>query len=331
MPLDPIARIAQRIIARYPDHPARSLARALVEKSNGAITLDAARSRVRRELGLINNKGRKQPAFKRAPREPGQGIAAPVSVAKPWLRYEFPATGPVGILSDIHIPYHSDFALAAAVAKLKRDKVRGILINGDAVDFYSISRWEKNPAERDFKRELDQSRQFFAWLRQEFRRIPIVLKLGNHEERWQSWLFQHAPEISDMPEMGLSNWLHLARHGIDLVEDQRPVMLGKLTVLHGHELPRQLASPVNAARGAWVRTKTTVLVGHHHRTSGHSEPNMWHEETFSWSCGCLADLTPAYSVINSWNHGFAICDVGAGGSFDVRNYRIADDGSVRSS
>jgi hypothetical protein len=58
---------------------------------------------------------------------------------------------------------------------------------------------------------------------------------------------------------------------------------------------------------------------------------MWHEETFSWSCGCLADLTPAYSVINSWNHGFAICDVGAGGSFDVRNYRIADDGSVRSS
>jgi predicted phosphodiesterase len=330
MPLDPIQRMARNIIARHPDHPARSIARALVAKCKGAITLDAARSRVRRELSANYANGRKAPAFKRAPRAAGETLAPPVSIAKPWLRFEFPAAGPIGILSDIHIPYHSNSALAAAIATLKRDKVRGILINGDAVDFYSISRWEKNPAERDFKRELQQAREFFAWLRQEFRRIPIVLKTGNHEERWSHWLFQHAPEISDMPEMGLDNWLHLKQHGIDLVEDQRPVMLGKLTVLHGHELPRQLASPVNAARGAWVRTKTTVLVGHHHRTSGHSEPNMWHEETFSWSCGCLADLTPAYSVINSWNHGFAICDVAADGSFDVHNYRIAD-GAVRSS
>lgn len=331
MPVDPIQRMARNIIARYPDHPARSLARALVEKTKNAITLEAARSRMRRELGVSTNNGRRATAFKRAPRGPGEGIAAPPSIAKPWLPYEFPAAGPIGIISDIHLPYHSDAALAAAVRQMKRAKVRGILINGDAVDFYAISRWEKNPAERDFKRELEQARQFFAWLRQEFRRVPIVLKTGNHEERWAAWLYQHAPEISDMPEMGLEKWLHLPAAGIELVDDKRPVMVGKLTVLHGHELPRQLASPVNAARGAWVRTKSTVLVGHHHRTSGHSEPNMWHEETFSWSIGCLADLTPEYARINAYNHGFAVCDVAADGSFDVHNYRIAADGAVRSS
>ncbi len=331
MAIDPIQRMARQLIRRYPDHPARSLARSLVEKSNHAITLEAARSRIRSEFGTCGKRGSKQPAFKRAPRSPGEGIAAPQSIAKPWLRYDLDAAGPIGIISDIHIPYHSDTALAAAIARLKRDRIRALLVNGDAVDFYSISRWEKNPAERNFKRELEQSRQFFGWLRQEFRRIPIVAKCGNHEERYRHWLYQHAPEISDMPEMGLEKWLHLERHGIELVDDQRPVMLGKLTVLHGHELPRQLASPVNAARGAWVRTKATVLVGHHHRTSGHSEPNMWHEETFSWSTGCLADLTPEYARINAYNHGFAVCDVAADGSFDVRNYRIASDGAVRSS
>lgn len=329
MPTDPIQRIAQAIVRRYPDHPARSIARALVAKTNGALTIEQARSRVRRELGITE--GRKSPVAKRAPRASGAGIEMPLSIAKPWLPYEMTARGPVGILSDVHIPYHDNRALSAAVAHLKRRRVRGILLNGDTVDFYAVSRWEKNPNERDFKREIEQTRQFLAWLRQEFKRIPIVFKVGNHEERWKSWAYQHAPEISDMPEMGLDKWLHLDRLGITLVDDQRPVLLGKLTVLHGHELPRQLASPVNAARGAWVRAKATVLVGHHHRTSSHSEPNMWHEETFSWSTGCLADLTPEYCRINGFNHGFAVCDVAEDGTFDVSNYRIAADGAVRSS
>jgi len=115
------------------------------------------------------------------------------------------------------------------------------------------------------------------------------------------------------------------------VEDQRPVMAGKLPILHGHELPKGVSAPVNPARGAFMRTLSTVLVGHSHRSSGHAESDMWHDETFCWSTGCLCDLTPEYARINRWNWGFALATVHEDQSFDVENLRITADGKVRSS
>ena len=109
---------------------------------------------------------------------------------------------------------------------------------GDLCDFYSISRWTKNPADRNFSAELKACRQTLAWLREQFPDIPIILKCGNHEERWEHWLWQHAPEISDEPEMGYATWLHLDKYGIELIKDQRIVKLGDLAVCHGHELPK---------------------------------------------------------------------------------------------
>jgi predicted phosphodiesterase len=333
--LDEIAKIARRLVRRHPDHPAQSLARRLVAESGGAITLNAARCRVRYLLGQTGSERRRAgfPGAKFAPRPsraPGQGVAMPTSKAPSWQPHDLGVCGLVGILSDIHVPYHHEQALGAAVDYLKKKRIKALLLNGDFADFYSISRWTKKPSERDFKGELRQVRQLLEWLRSSFPRIPIVAKLGNHEERWNHWLWQHAPEISDEPEMGLRAWFKLDDLGIGLVEDQRPIMLGELPVLHGHELPRGISSPVNPARGAWMRTKGTILVGHQHQTSGHSEPDMWHAETFCWSTGCLCDLTPEYARINRWNHGFATVDVHKGGEFDVENLRIVD-GKVRSS
>lgn len=254
----------------------------------------------------------------------------PPSHAEPWTPHVLEVAGAVGIMSDVHVPYHSETAVMAAVQFLKTQQLAGLLLNGDIADFYAISRYMKDPKRRDFKGELAAVREFIGWMRHEFPGIPIVLKAGNHEERWTHWLYQHAPEISDEPMMSLTAWLKLGDHDITLVEDQRPVMLGKLPVLHGHELPKGLASPVNVARGAFLRTLSTVLVGHSHRTSNHAESDMWHKETACWSTGCLCDLRPEYAVINRWNHGFAVATVHQGGAFDVNNYRVMGDGSVRS-
>ncbi len=131
--------------------------------------------------------------------------------------------------------------------------------------------------------------------------------------------------------MGLDHWLHLGRHGIELVKDQRPIMAAKLPILHGHEKGKGISAPVNQARGAFLRLHHTVLEGHGHRTSGHCEPDMFGAEVFCWSTGCLCDLRPEYARINKWNWGFAIATIHADGSFDVANQRITADGKVRSS
>ena len=69
------------------------------------------------------------------------------------------------ILSDVHVPYHNIKALQTAVAHGKKIGVDTIWLNGDTLDFYSISRHEKDPNERDLKREIEIGREFFGWIR----------------------------------------------------------------------------------------------------------------------------------------------------------------------
>jgi predicted phosphodiesterase len=330
---DAITPIVLRIVEAHPDAPARTLARRIVEETNGALTLEQARTRVRIALGLTGDRKRKESKTKhlhRPARPAGTRYQMPASQAEPWLPFDLGITGKVGILSDIHVPYHDETALRAAVDHLQGERIDALLLNGDWADFYSISRHQKDPKHRNFKKELHAGRDLLKWLRQEFPGIRFICKLGNHEERWEKWLWEHAPEISDDPIMGIDNWYGFERLGIELVKDQRIVMAGDLPVLHGHELPYGMSSPVNPARGAFMRTKHTMMMGHLHRTSGHCEPNMWHHEVFCWSTGCLCDLRPAYARMNSWNHGAAIVDVHAEGTFDVENFRL-QAGRVRQS
>jgi predicted phosphodiesterase len=328
---DPITEMARRLAQLHPDAPARTLARRLVTEANGAITLHQARMRIQRQFGVHGKTHRKhiKAAAPRAPRKAGEILAMPKSMAETWTPHRMNVIGNVGILSDVHVPYHSEIAVAAAVGFLKDQELSGLLLNGDIADFYAISRYMKDPKQRDFKGELEAVRDFLAYLRQEFPDIPIVYKTGNHEERWQHWLWQHAAEISDDPRMSLTAWLGFTENNIELVEDKRPVLLGKLPVLHGHELPSGMAAPVNVARGAFMKTLSTVMVGHSHRTSNHAESDMWHKETGCWSTGCLCDLRPDYARVNRWNWGFATVTVHKGGAFDVHNYRVMQDGTVR--
>jgi hypothetical protein len=167
------------------------------------------------------------------------------------------------------------------------------------------------------------------WIRHEFPKARIVFKLGNHEERWDHFIWNRAPEIYDLANVRIDELVKAKQFGIEVIGDQRPIMLGKLPVLHGHELGRSIFSPVNPARGAFLRTHHTVLVGHSHQTSGHADTDMFHSETFVWSTGCLCDLTPEYARVNRWNHGFAWVDIATDGSFSVRNMRINKRGEVR--
>jgi len=328
---DVLTDMARELCRKWPDAPARTLARRLAKASNGALTIEQARSRIARQFGVWGKQSRKKvkPSVPRQPRAAGQVYAMPASIAEPWTPHRMDLVGTVGILSDIHVPYHSERAVSAAVGYLRQHELAGLVLNGDVCDFYAISRYLKDPTQRDFKGELEAVRQFLGWIRHQFPGIPIVLKAGNHEERWKHWLWQHAPEIADEPVMSLTGWLRLGEHDITLVEDQRPIMVGKLPVFHGHELPRGFAAPVNAARGLWLRLKTSGLAGHHHRTSNHTESDWKRRETAAWSTGCLCDLTPEYSRVNGWNWGFATVTVYAGGDFDVENLRITADGTVR--
>ena len=83
----------------------------------------------------------------------------------------------VGVLSDIHVPYHSLQALTCAIKHLRDNNIDCLILNGDIFDFYAISRHEKEKDLRDFAREIEMGRNFLQKIRDIFPLIPIYYKI----------------------------------------------------------------------------------------------------------------------------------------------------------
>lgn len=228
------------------------------------------------------------------------------------------------IISDLHIPYHHEGSVRLALEFGRERKANLILINGDMLDFFSLSTWEKDPRKRDLAGEVDAGRQFLATLREEFPRAKIVYKEGNHEERWGRYLAKNAPDLLGLEDFTWRSVYRLDRLRIQHVGDCRPVRIGKLFVIHGHEYRFAISNPVNPARGLFLRAKTHALCGHLHQSSQHSERQLDGKLVSTWSTGCLCDLNPDYSPLNQWSHGFAFAEVNADGAFNVTNPRIVE-------
>lgn len=223
------------------------------------------------------------------------------------------------VLSDIHIPYHSIDALTACFDYAKDEKPDAILLNGDVLDFFQLSRYCKEPGKRSFAHELEAFRQFFDVLKSF--NAKVYFKLGNHEERYNHFLWMKAGELDGVNEFKLEEIIKARAEGIEVIGDKRIIKLGDLNVIHGHEFGGSIFSPVNIARGLFLRAKVSAMQGHNHQTSEHTESNMNGQITTTWSLGCLSELHPAYLPINKWNWGFAIVDID-GDRFNVRNKRI---------
>ena len=224
------------------------------------------------------------------------------------------------VLSDIHIPYHSIEALTCAFDYAKHEKPDTVLLNGDTLDFFQLSRYCKEPGKRSFAHELESFKQFFQVLQDTFK-ANVVFKLGNHEERYNHFLWMKAGELDGVDEFKLEEIIKARANGIEVVGDKRVIKAGDLNIIHGHEFGGSVFSPVNIARGLFLRAKVSAMQGHNHQTSEHTESDMNGNIKTTWSVGCLSELHPSYLPINKWNHGFAIIDID-GENFEVRNKRI---------
>lgn len=225
----------------------------------------------------------------------------------------------VGIICDLHVPYHNIQALTCAIDKMKQEKVDCVLINGDLFDFHGLSRFIRDPKKKNFAAELKAGADIVNILSDTLK-CSVYLKIGNHEERYQHFLWTKMSELAGIEDFEMKNLL-TKRCNVIVVEDKRIIKLGRLNVLHGHETGSSVFSPVNIARGLYLRAKASSLCGHHHRTSEHTELDINQSITTTFSVGCLSELHPMYLPINNWNHGMAIVELD-GEDFHVRNYRI---------
>lgn len=326
----PKTELVREFCFRFPNVPSKTLARTLYEKRKEHWpNLDACYQAIRTVRG---NNGKEKRHLAKSPR-PNQ-IAPflwkfPGSSAEKWKPFILRSER-ILVLSDIHIPFHDPKAVQAAVSAGDKFSPDCILLNGDVCDFHSISRFDKNPTKSKLLKEISLTRQFLGWLRQKFPKARLIYKFGNHDEWFDKYLWRKAPELFELQEVRLPHLLTEKRSnepeigGVEFLTNQEKVQVGKLDILHGHELGKgSIAPPVNPARGFFLKTMECTLAGHLHRASQHDERSSKGKLISCWSTGCLCGLYPDYAKINKWNHSAARVDFN-GREFNVTPIRILD-------
>jgi len=243
----------------------------------------------------------------------------PESDEQHYEPYIFSGHKKIGILSDIHLPYHNLEALTEAITQLKKEKVDGLLLNGDTMDCHHLSRFIKDPKKRDFKYELDSLNQLFDVLEKQLG-CRVYFKIGNHEARYEHFLMMKAHELKGIEAFEFENIIKAKERGVQVIKSGQYMKLGGLNGIHGHEYP-SVFSPVNVARGLYMKSKVSSFQGHNHSTSEHTETDMNGRITTTWSVGCLCELSSSYAPLTKWNHGFAWVELD-GENFQFNNKRI---------
>ena len=161
----------------------------------------------------------------------------------------------------------------------------------------------------------------------EFPNAKFIYKPGNHEYRLPRYYAKHAPDLLESPVAAMEAVIGFEERNIDFLDYYQIVYAGKLPIIHGHEM--KISSPVNAARGLYLKAKTFCLCSHFHATSQQPTKTLDGRDLTTWSTGCLCDLSPDWNPYgNNWNWGYAIINIENNGDFEVVNRRVLPSGDV---
>lgn len=230
-------------------------------------------------------------------------------------------------MSDLHIPNQDNDAIKLAIEYGIKQKVNCIVLGGDILDNTPFTSHDSPPPSADDVVEwFEYCTIFLSHLRTKFPKAHIVWLEGNHCNWYMRYLMKKAPMLFNDDYYKLPQRLDLKKFNIEFYEQHIIVRAGKLHMLHGHTIVRGIFAPVNAARGVFMRSKSSMIIGHVHSTSNHSETNIKEEPISCWSTGCLCTLSPDYDPHNTkHNVGFAHILVENDGNFEVLNKRIINN------
>lgn len=205
-------------------------------------------------------------------------------------------------LSDIHFPYHELKALLVGLKYGKYRNVDCILLNGDLIDCYQQSSFQKSSDHRNFGEELKVCILFFKHLRQLFPNAAIIHKFGNHEFRHERYIAQNSAVLG-IEDFELKNLLKHANFGIQYVPSNQLMQVGNYIVAHGHESKTFIRGGINAARQTAVNAGVNIIYQHLHRAQ-HAIVPFYDKIVEVHVGGCLCSLSPSYTGVNNWTNGF---------------------------
>jgi len=230
------------------------------------------------------------------------------------------------VLSDQHYPYHHRRFIKAVKRFAADYDPHHIVINGDGLDFYDLSRFNKNP-ERRFKLQKDIDflvGDFLEYWSTEFGKHGTQLHYteGNHERRSRTYCWSQAPEHSSLRGMKVPQLLSLDRLGYKWYNLETPIEAGSLIIQHG--LFARKGGGISA-KAMLERYGTSSLSGHSHRMGSFFRTD-WNGVHAAWEQGCMVDIKQQeYDPQPDWQCGFAVVQVWPRGYFHVDLIPLIDN------
>jgi len=207
-------------------------------------------------------------------------------------------------IGDIHVPFHDHVAVKLLVEFLKWFQPQRIYLIGDVVDFYPLSRFDRDPARiGTLQIELDECVDLFTEIRDICPHAEMFFREGNHEKRLTRYLWQH-DEIESLRCLDIKELLNLEELHIEHIEYNGHLDHYRSFLVEHGDLCRKHSG--YTARAMMEKRQLSGICGHTHRLGAHYQTDhagqkVWYEN------GCLCRLDPEYIVGKpNWQQGFTI-------------------------
>lgn len=206
---------------------------------------------------------------------------------------------------DSHHPFVSKSAWACLLRAARKFKPDITVILGDFADCYSVSSHSKDPKRAgNFKSELDAVKKALRELRAAVGDGEIHYIFGNHEDRYDRFLAQKAPELSGVAS--LEELLGLDNLDITTTPYKQHFKLGRLYMTH--EVGKAGKYAHYDAQAAF---EGNVVIGHTHRLgyavvgSARGKPHLG--AMFGW-LGDIESVDYMHRIraLRDWSHGFGV-------------------------
>lgn len=214
--------------------------------------------------------------------------------------------------TDEHYPYQDEEARAIAL-KIASDFDPHIRIAGsDGIDFYSLSRFDKNPLRMKVGALQEDIDAWKKGQREWLDATPhanVKFLMGNHEDRLRRYLWKN-PVLFGMDGLKIENLLNFDKLMIDVENGENAYnefSMKGLVIRHGSVVRKFSAFTAKAEMEKEFHS-VNVLTGHTHRggsyyITGRNGVVQAHE------CFCLCSLFPEYVESPNWQQGIVLVEI----------------------
>ena len=214
--------------------------------------------------------------------------------------------------SDIHIPFQDDEAVRAFVDYCTDLQPKYIVLNGDILDMYRLSKFAKGEG-RNPKYEIEMCRELLKTLRDACPDSEIYYVIGNHETRYEKYILERAPEIESLMD-DIFTLIQTEKYKVTGVSSLN--FSNQFIVTHGTFVAKY--SGMSAIR-EFMNTFMSGASGHTHKLAKFSIRKR-NREFFWLETGCLCGLDPEYMLYPDWQQGFGVVR--------IENGQISDGGTI---